>query len=82
MFKNGVAAFDGVAGAMVESFPGRRSKRNIADETAGTIRKVLGDIDDLAVRSVRGLERAFGRRTRDFFKRDEGGGGVRLGNEK
>jgi len=71
VFKNGVATFDGVAGAVVEPFPSGCPDRNITDEAAGAVREALGDIDDFAVRPVRGLERAFGRRIRDRLERDE-----------
>ncbi len=57
---------------MVKPFPSGRSDRNIADKAVGAVREALGDIDDFAVRSVRGLKRAFRRRIRDCLERDEG----------
>ena len=53
--EGGVASFDGVASAVVESFPGGRAHREVTYQAEGVIgREAFGDVDDAAVGGVVG----------------------------
>ena len=51
-FEGGIATFNGIAGAVIEFFPGRRTNRKIPNQTDGSIRKALPQVDDATMGMV------------------------------
>jgi len=70
--KVGIAPFDGIASAVVETFPGRSANRNVTNEANGFVLEALADVDDVAVWSkVRFDVGALVRRIGDTFNRND-----------
>jgi len=72
-FEGSVASFDGIAGAVVDTLPGRSAHRDVPHETSRAVLEALADVDDLAMRvvfmvGVKALVRGIG----DAFHRDDG----------
>ena len=60
IFKGGIAAFDGIAGAVIEGLPGGAAEGEVADEADGSIGKAFADVENAAKGVVIGLVGAFG----------------------
>ena len=78
-FEGGVATLGGVAGAVVDTFPGRGAHGDVSHQADGAIFEALAHVDELAVRTggVGALVRGVG----SLFDKGDRGGTVAAGVE-
>ena len=78
-FEGGVASLGGVAGAVVDAFPGWGADGDVSHQAAGVVFETLAHVDELAVRT--GEVRALIRRIGSSFDGGEGMGLAAAGVE-
>jgi hypothetical protein len=71
-FEGGIAAFDGIASAVIEGFPGWGTHGDIPHQADGAIGEMLGDVDDATDGVLVVLVRALLRRVERVGQGNEG----------
>jgi len=78
-FEGGIAAFRGIACAVVEAFPGRSADGEVTHQADGAVGEALTDVDNASMRVVGGLIGALDRWVGDAVEGDLGGCAMQAG---
>jgi hypothetical protein len=71
-FEGGIATFDGIAGAVIEGFPGGTAEGNVANQAGGTIGEALTDVNNPSMDMLVGLIGAIWRGIGDLIELNMG----------